>query len=229
MSVKRITIVLLSLLIVGGFIFLGVKDAVKTKDNLEFQKVQLQSKQSDIEQLNIQYEKLNTQLDKASKDSSTSQDEIKKLQDEKQQLENKQKDLESQLQAKADAKSALALASEKTVNTATGTGTASAAPAPSSDSIEGIITAAANAYGLSPSYMIGVAKCESTLNPNSVNYSYYAGGGNPSGLYQFIPSTWQEYSSLAGYGGYSVFNPTAAAYSAAYAFAHGHSGEWACA
>lgn len=228
MSVKRITIVLLSLLIVGGFIALGVTDAVKTKDSLEFQKVQLKSKQSDIEQLNIQYDKLNTQLDKASKDTTTSQDEIKKLQDEKQQLENQKQDLESQLQAKIDAKSKLALASSKAINTATGTATASAAPA-DSGSITGIITAAAQAYGLSPSYMIQVARCESSLDPSKVNASYYAGGGNPSGLYQFIPSTWANYSSQAGYGGYSVFNATAAAYTAAYAFAHGHSGEWACA
>lgn len=127
MSVKRISIVLLALVIVSGFITLGVKDAVKTKDSLDFQKVELKSKQSDIQELNIQYDKLNTQLNKASQDTNTSKDQVKKLQDEKQQLEDQKKQLENQLQARIETKNKLALAAQSVVAKATATSVASAA------------------------------------------------------------------------------------------------------
>lgn len=103
-----------------------------------------------------------------------------------------------------------------------------AAPSAPAGGIEGIIRAAAAKHGLSGDYMVHIARCESTLNPNAVNYNYYAGGGHPSGLYQFIPSTWARMSSQAGYGGASVFDATANANVAAWAFANGRASEWEC-
>lgn len=95
-------------------------------------------------------------------------------------------------------------------------------------STEGIIRAVAVKYGLNEQYFLGVAQCESNLNPSSVNYGYYAGGGNPSGLFQFLPETWARISARAGISG-DVFNAKDNAEVAGWAFANGYSGEWACA
>lgn len=227
MSVVRIFIVVIAAAILCGFTALGVHSAVKTRDNLEFQKIQLKSKTSDIQELNIKYDKLNLELNKASQQKDVNQDEIKNLQQQKQDLEDQKKKLESELQAKIETKNSIASAASKVVATATGTSTASAAT--SGGSIEGIITEAALKYGLSPSYMIKVANCESSLDPTKTNYNYTAGGGHPNGLFQFIPSTWADKSAKAGYGGADVFDASAAANVAAWAFANGQSGEWACA
>lgn len=98
--------------------------------------------------------------------------------------------------------------------------------------IKGIIIAAANKYGLSSQRMLAIAKCESTYNPNVVNPNHvYVHGvdyGTPKGLYQFLDSTWVRMSAQAGYAGYSVFNAYANANVTAWAWSHGHSGEWEC-
>ncbi len=53
--------------------------------------------------------------------------------------------------------------------------------------------------------------CESGGDPNA--YNPYSGA---SGLFQFLPSTWATTAPAAGYGGSSVFNPTANVASAAW-------------
>lgn len=225
MSVKRITIVLASLALLTGFVGVGVRDAVRTKDSLDLQKIELQSRQSEIKQLELQYNQLNNDLDKAAKDKGQNEAEIQRLQEEKQELEQQKRDLERQLQSKKETETRLAQASKKVLNAATGTQTASAGEL----DVRSIIIQAADKYGLDPNYMIRVATCESTLNPNAVNYNYTAGGGHPSGLYQYIPSTWTRMSQQAGYAGSSVFDPVANANVAAWAFSTGHAGEWSCA
>lgn len=225
MSAKQFTLAFVGVFLILGFGYAATGDLVKRKDQVQFQKVQLKSDSTKIKELDVQYDNLNNRLEKANEQKTQNAQELEKIKQQKSDLEKQKQDLEKQLQAKLETKSKLAAASDSLLNGVTGTGTASAA----SLDIRGIITAAANKYGLSPSYMIRVATCESSLDPNKVNHSYYAGGGNPSGLYQFIPSTWVHYSHKAGYGGASVFNPVAAANVASYAFAHGHSGEWACA
>lgn len=94
-------------------------------------------------------------------------------------------------------------------------------------SVQSIITKWANYYNVDPGYMIRIATCESSLNHLSTNRNYYAGGGNPSGLYQFLPETFSRYSSQAGFTG-NVFNADDNAHAAAYAFSHGGAGEWEC-
>lgn len=102
-----------------------------------------------------------------------------------------------------------------------------ASPAMSGGDIESIVRQAARKYGLDEDHFVQVAKCESGLTPSSINHNYYAGGGNPSGLFQFLPETWNRMSSQSGVGG-DVFNATANANVAAWAWANGHSGEWEC-
>ncbi len=82
-----------------------------------------------------------------------------------------------------------------------------------------IITAAANRYGQSPSAMIAVARCESSLNPRAVNPTSGA-----SGLFQFMPSTWRT----TPYASASIFDPVANANAAAWMWSVGRRNEWVC-
>jgi soluble lytic murein transglycosylase-like protein len=81
--------------------------------------------------------------------------------------------------------------------------------------VESIITAAAQAAGVAPSWLISTAECESGLNPNAYN-----GSGPYEGLFQFLPST------FSGHGGTDIWDPTQQAQIAATMFASGESGEW---
>lgn len=86
-------------------------------------------------------------------------------------------------------------------------------PAPAG-SITAIIYAAAEEYGLSPSYLLAVASCESGLNPSAVNPAGYYG------LFQFSSGTW----AANGYG--SIYDPVAQARTAARMIAAGGASRW---
>lgn len=90
---------------------------------------------------------------------------------------------------------------------------------PGTDNITGIITVAAQRYGQSPAEMIAVARCESSLNPNAYNAEYGA-----SGLFQFLPSTWQT----TPYASSNIFDPYASANAAGWMWSVGRRGEWVC-
>jgi hypothetical protein len=87
-------------------------------------------------------------------------------------------------------------------------------PAPVADSIEEIIYDAAAEFGLSGSYLVSVAECESHLDPMAYNDAGY------HGLFQFDNQTWSAY----GYG--SVYDPVAQARTAARLIADGQSSRW---
>lgn len=229
MSVKRILAITLSAFVIIGFVYLGVSDAVKTKDKVEFQKVEIKSKQSDLQEMNLKYNNLNKELTEVNDKKETDSQEIERLRKEKEALDKQKQDLEKQLQSKIEQKSKLAKASSNAINTATGTKTASAT---SPDALESVIIQAANKYGVSSQMMLRMALCESTMGKNmrnstpvivrGVNY------GHAEGVYQFIPSTWQRMSSQAGFKGASVYDTYANVNTAAWAFSSGHKGEWEC-
>jgi len=77
-----------------------------------------------------------------------------------------------------------------------------------------VIYAAAGEFGLDPDYLLSVAVCESTLNPNAFNPAGY------HGLFQFDHTTWAAY----GYG--SIYDPTAQARTAARLIAAGQASRW---
>ena len=83
-----------------------------------------------------------------------------------------------------------------------------------SGSITEIIYAAAAEYGLSGSYLLSVASCESGLNPSAYNPAGY------HGLFQFDQTTWAAY----GYG--SIYDPVAQSRTAARLLAAGQSSRW---
>lgn len=120
-TMKRKLLLGVLLIAIVGFAAAGVTSARNTKDRLEFNKIQLNNRASEIklEQLKSKelYDKLN------SNDAKTQQqiDQYKKQLEESQQRE---KDLQDQLQAKIDTKNRLARAQQSL----TATATASAAP-----------------------------------------------------------------------------------------------------
>lgn len=89
----------------------------------------------------------------------------------------------------------------------------------SEQEIINLIYEASAYYGQNGDDMLRVARCESLLNPNLVHPAY-----NASGLFQFLPSTWQT----TPYRNESIFNPVANAYAAAWMWSVGRRGEWVC-
>lgn len=87
-----------------------------------------------------------------------------------------------------------------------------ASPAP--ETVTEIIYDAAADFGLSGSYLLSVAHCESTLNP----YAYNAAGYH--GLFQYDMTTWAEF----GYG--DIYDPVAQARTTARLLAAGHASRW---
>lgn len=98
--------------------------------------------------------------------------------------------------------------------TVTPASTGASTEAPAEGSIEQVIYSAAEEFGLSGSYLVGVANCESHLNPRAYNSAGYYG------LFQFDNTTWSAY----GYG--SVYDPVAQARTAARLIAAGQSSRW---
>lgn len=92
--------------------------------------------------------------------------------------------------------------------------TTTTAPVYASGSISAIIAQAAGEFGLSPSYLVGVATCESGLDPHAYNAAGYYG------LFQFDQTTWSAY----GYG--SIYDPVAQSRTAARLLAAGESSRW---
>lgn len=231
MSIKKIIFTVTALIIIGGFASLGIADAANTKNHIEFQKVQLKTKESEINKLNVRYEKLNQELDNAAKEKVINQAELNRLQKEKEDLNKQKLDLEAQLQAKIDQKAKLAAASNRAINTATGTQTASAASY-SSGSVQAIIIEAANRYGVSVDRALRIAKCESTYRPNEVNYNYWEEVGGikyyPSGLFQHLTNYWPTRAAKYGYAGASVFDAVANANVTMGMWRDGSQGLWEC-
>jgi uncharacterized protein YraI len=87
------------------------------------------------------------------------------------------------------------------------------------DEIIQIIYAAADAYGQPREDMLRVARCESLLDPSAVNSTSQA-----SGLFQFLPATWQR----TPFADQDVFDPVANANATAWMWQQGNRGEWTC-
>ncbi|MFN2388340.1 MAG: transglycosylase family protein [Actinomycetota bacterium] len=98
--------------------------------------------------------------------------------------------------------------------TAAEVATAPAPPPAPPGSVSEIIYAAAAEFGLSGSYLLAIASCESGLDPGAYNAAGY------TGLFQFDQQTWAAY----GYG--SIYDPVAQARTAARLIAAGQASRW---
>jgi hypothetical protein len=73
-------------------------------------------------------------------------------------------------------------------------------------------------WGVSGSWMVAIARCESGLSPTAYNP-----GGPYIGLFQFLQSTFSHN------GGTNIYSPTDQANIAAKMLAHGQAYQWSCA
>lgn len=204
-----------------AFAGVSINYIVTENNKLNLKTIEVKSLGSEIKQLDLKYDKLGEDLQKANHEKTLNKQKVDELKKQKEELEKEKARLEHDLQAKNDSKlkqSAVAVS-----NRITNTSTASAA----SGDIITIITNAANKYGIDPAYAIQIARCESSLNPASVNYNYYE-NGNPSGLYQHISGYWQARAAKYGHAGASVFDPVANAEVTMGMWRDGSKNLWAC-
>jgi Transglycosylase SLT domain len=93
-----------------------------------------------------------------------------------------------------------------------------AGPPADPNSVIGIIEAAAARWGVSGSWMVGIARCESGLRTTAYNPH-----GPYIGLFQFLRST------FAHNGGTNIYDAADQANIAAKMLAHGQAHQWSCA
>lgn len=98
---------------------------------------------------------------------------------------------------------------------------------PQYGNIEAIVREAARKYGINEEHFVKIARCESTMDPNAVNYGYNE-NGHPSGLFQHISGYWPARAAKYGYAGASVFDAVANANVTAGMFRDGSKGLWEC-
>jgi hypothetical protein len=91
-------------------------------------------------------------------------------------------------------------------------------PPPAPGSVEAIIRAAALRHGVSPEWMVKIARCESGLRPHAFNPvgPYY-------GIFQFLMSTFRAH------GGTDIWDPYQQAEITATMLSHGGARAWGCA
>ncbi len=94
----------------------------------------------------------------------------------------------------------------------------SAGPPADPNSVIGIIEAAAARWGVSGSWMVSIARCESGLRPTADNPR-----GPYIGLFQFLQSTFSHN------GGTNIYDAADQANIAAKMLAHGQAHQWSCA
>lgn len=101
-------------------------------------------------------------------------------------------------------------------------------PTSNSSDVVSIITKAAVKHGIDPARALRIANCESTLNPRAQNTGYYAGGGHPTGLFQYLPETWNRIGSRSPYGVGDIYSAQDQANVTMWAWANGYASEWEC-
>ena len=201
-----------------AFVALGIKDATSNRHKIEIKNLEIKSKTTELREAQLKSDNLNERI----KDADVkNQAEIERLEQERLELDNQNKELQDQLSVKKEAARA---ESEKLANATPKI----SAPVSAGGDIQQMIVTAANKYGVSSDRLLRIAKCESGFNPSAKNKGYYAGGGNPTGLFQYLPETWTRYQRKMGVSGWDIYNPQHQAELTAFAFSIGGSGEWEC-
>jgi len=157
---RNYKIIFLALILIG-YIGLGVTTVTKADNKLKLKDIQLESKQSDLLQTELEFKQLNTNLKKELESKNIDQEKIKQLEIEKKQLQEREIELQKQVtikqQQRANEQQRLAQAASKAV----GTQKAYA----SGGSCEAEITK----YSWNHTTALNVARAESGLRTNALN------------------------------------------------------------
>lgn len=100
---NRITTALLAVALLG-FAYLGIANITKTHNKLKTKDIQLQSKQSDLQLLEIKFNKLNIDLQKEQGNKTQDQKKIEELQKAKDDLQKQLEATQEQVRIKAEQK-----------------------------------------------------------------------------------------------------------------------------
>lgn len=213
---KYLQVLIIGILVIATF--LAINKIQESEQTLQIKEIQLKDTTAELQNLNSDY----TELLKSDEDNTKELEKLRK----------KKKELERELQAKREREAEehrLALiqrAEAQEVAEPDPTPTPQPYVAPAGD-IHDIIRNAAVKHGLDPAWFDQLANCESTYNPNAVNYNYYD-NGHPSGLYQHLSGYWPQRAADHGYAGASVFDPVANANVTAAMIAGGARSLWEC-
>lgn len=158
----------IAVLVVLGFISLGINNIVSTDHELKLKDVQLKDTSAELLRLQLDYDRLLEKLNNAHENSDTRKETIDKLEREKRELENRANELEQKLSAKREAQR---VAREKANNAASFSSSAQAAEGGREDWI-----AAADIPKDQWQGVIELISRESSWNPNAVNPSSGACG-----------------------------------------------------
>jgi hypothetical protein len=104
-----------------------------------------------------------------------------------------------------------------------GLGRPAASAASGTDWIVEEIYAAAARWGASGDEMLGVARCESGLDPGAVNPRT-----GDAGLFQFSAATWAEFWAYLNEPAPDIFSVWAQCHVTAWAFSRGYQWRWCC-
>jgi hypothetical protein len=191
---KRLITVAL-VLILFGYIGLGVHYAVSRENKIQLQEVKLKSTTTDLKELQLKYNVLNSNLDKELQKNTTDNTQLQQLQSEKQDLEKQKQDLEGQLQAKLEQKQkdqyAANTAARSVANALTGTATVSAAAIQDKYAVmasAGISSSDYQAVDYIVSHEGGYEPCK--VNGGAVDCNYATNGGQKAyGVCQAMPGS----------------------------------------
>lgn len=107
---KKHLITALQVIVVVGFVGLGVANIVKTNHKVKLQDIQLKSKQSDLIQLENKFDLLNKELEKKNLDAEKAKQLEKEKVDLQKQLDKAQQDLQAKAKLKSEQQAKLAQA-----------------------------------------------------------------------------------------------------------------------
>ena len=208
---------LIAITLIVGFTAVAIKNINTTNQRLQIKGIELKSNEAKLLELNQKYDQVLKEKADTKAEKEKQAEQIKELEAEKSRLERELSVKRENIRLEQEKLS-------KVAKKASGTQVALA----SNYEVTQYIINAANRHGVDPNYLLRVAKCESGHNPNAVNRNYYAGGGNPTGLFQYLPETWNRIGSRSPYGVGNIWNALDQANVTAWAFANGYAKEWEC-
>jgi hypothetical protein len=119
------------LLILVGYVGLGIHYLVSRQHKIDLREVELKSTTTNLKQLQLRYDTLNSKLDDELHKNTMDEQKLQELESEKQQIDKERQELRQQVQAKLDAKrqeeERQNIAARSLVDAVTGTATAYAA------------------------------------------------------------------------------------------------------